>query len=825
MFGILPDGSEALLAELIQDRFDCNVQPFERVKVVDNCDPEPDLQTITTFSPNPDGSQSITIDYTVTDASGNSNQEIYTYIDGGRDIELPSISRVIVRSFQGGFIRDTIPITEDFRTDTFPCATTLVGLPYDELIVTDNCDPEPNLTVAIDSTFTADGSLISTLTITAADINGNINQKSYTYVISGDTEGPALNCSLSSVRIELNDSREFIPSKDNLNIFATDDCGGDIRYEFEPAVVTSIGSTLVKITATDANGNSSECNVEVFIEGLPCDLAITSVGGRAASCLGDATGSLIVLASTSNGALEYSIDGSNFQTSNIFENLLPETYEITVREVQNPTCSVSDSFTIISDVDDEAPKIFAVLTDSSEILLSEVIQESYSCGELPFVEIKAIDGCDPNPSINVMRNSILLDDGVLRFSLTITTTDADNNENQESYVYHVIPDQAPQIFAVLTDGSEVLLSEVIQENYDCAEEAFIGLKAIDDCGPNPSIEIITDSILLSNGALFVNLTINTTDASGNEYQETYAYSITDIEAPQILAVQVNVIEENGEEIMLRDTIPFSEIMVDTSFLYTCNSSPLDPYNRIISIDNCDASTNALRTTNIKPVIDSSGNTVPITTVTYRASDASGNTAVDSIRYLSVLNEEAPIFTFCPRTPIIINLGGDNEVFVPSVGENIPAIAEDSCDGQELTYTYEPAEITEPGIYQIDIVAIDSEGNESEPCNIILNVINNINDSPYDNKQSLREKGDLEISLYPNPFYRQANLQVTLSQASDLEISVRDTNGKTVYQMNYDNVEIGQSRFKLDLEQLNQGIYFLSIKTANNQQTIRLMMVQ
>ncbi|MEM6698757.1 MAG: hypothetical protein AAF599_10205, partial [Bacteroidota bacterium] len=771
MFGVLPDGTEAPLVDLIQERFDCKVQPFESVKVIDNCDPEPELETITTVSPNPDGSQNITIDYTVTDQSGNSNREVYSYIDGGRDLEVPSISRVIVRPFQGGFIRDTILITDNFRTDTFPCTTTLVALPYDELIVEDNCDPEPDLNIRIDSTFASNGALISTLTITAADINGNINQKTYTYVIDGDTEGPELNCSLSSVRFGLDDTGVFIPNKDNLNLFATDDCGGEISYEFEPAIVSNVGSNIVKVIATDEKGNASECNVEVFIDGPPCDLSITSVGGRAASCLGDATGSLIILASSSNSTLEYSIDGINFQMSNVFENLFPETYEIAVREVSNPACRVSDFFTIITDADDEAPRVIAVLADGTEALLAESIQESYSCGELPFTELKAVDDCDPSPSIDIMRSSSTLADGTLRFDLMISTTDAKGNENRESYIYDVIPDDAPQIFAVLADGSERLLSEVIQENYDCNEPTFTTLKTIDDCDPNPSIEIITDSMLLSNGALFVSLKITTFDSRGNENQESYAYSVTDTEAPQIFAIQISTVEENGEEINIRDTIPFSDIEVDPSFVYLCNTSPLDSYSRIIAIDNCDASTTALRTANIRQIIDSTGIVLSNTSITYRASDASGNTTVDSIRYLSALNEDAPVFTSCPRTPVIIRLGEEEDVFIPVVGENIPASAEDSCDGAELTYVYEPAEVTELGVSEITIIAIDSDGNESEPCVVIVNVISNINDTPVDIIQARPERDGLQIGVHPNPSNNQTNLALNLSQKDNVKIII------------------------------------------------------
>ncbi|MEM8525737.1 MAG: T9SS type A sorting domain-containing protein [Bacteroidota bacterium] len=825
MFGILPDGTEAPLSELIQERFDCNEQPFDSVRVVDNCDPEPSINTVTTLTLNPDGSQNIIIDYTVRDASGNENQEVYSYVDGGEDRQLPVISRVVARSVQGSTIRDTIPINSDFRTDVFPCTTTAVPLPYEELLVEDNCDPDPDLTITIDTTFDTNGSLVSRLLITAEDINGNINQKSYTYIIEADTEAPQLNCSLNSVRFALDDTRTFIPNKDNLNIFAFDDCSSEINYEFEPAIITRTGSNIVNVMVSDAAGNSSVCAVEVFIEGLPCDLAIDNVGGQAASCLGDASGSLIILTSGANGVLEYSIDGTNFQSSNVFNNLLPKTYEILAREAENPNCVATASFTIITDADDEAPVILAALEDESEVLLSEFLQETYSCGERPFLDIKVADNCDLDPSLEITIDSTLLEDGSLRFNLIINSLDTNNNQTEESYEYIILADEAPQIFAVLTDGSRVLLSEALQATYDCAAVPFTDLVLIDDCDPNPNLEVTIDSTLRV-GALDIDLRVKATDSKSNVTEATYNYSILDAEAPKIFAISSTAIEENGEEITIRDTIPFSEIMVDTSVINSCGVSPLDSYIRFIAMDNCDEDVVPLRTSNIRTLLqDSDGNDISEITVKYTATDRFGNTSADSVRYLSVTNDDAPVFTECPRAPIIVNLNDlDEPVFVPEVGENIPAIAEDACDGEELTFIYEPTEITTPGVFQISITAVDSDGNESATCTVIVNAIANINDSPNDNISFSNEPDHLDVQLYPNPFYGQTSLQLNLLTSSNLIIEICDINSRVVHTKHHRQIEAGTHKFDLNLNHLDKGVYFLSVKTETGQQNLRFVVL-
>lgn len=59
--------------------------------------------------------------------------------------------------------------------------------------------------------------------------------------------------------------------------------------------------------------------------------SITAATGVSATC-GNANGSISVSASGGSGALEYSIDGTTFQSGNVFSSLLPGTYVITVRD-------------------------------------------------------------------------------------------------------------------------------------------------------------------------------------------------------------------------------------------------------------------------------------------------------------------------------------------------------------------------------------------------------------------------------------------------------------------------------------------------------------
>ena len=65
----------------------------------------------------------------------------------------------------------------------------------------------------------------------------------------------------------------------------------------------------------------------------------------------------MILANCDNCAndLEYSIDGANFQTANIFTGLVPGDYTLTVEEAGGMTCFEEVEFTVGAGVDDEPP--------------------------------------------------------------------------------------------------------------------------------------------------------------------------------------------------------------------------------------------------------------------------------------------------------------------------------------------------------------------------------------------------------------------------------------------------------------------------------------
>jgi gliding motility-associated-like protein len=101
----------------------------------------------------------------------------------------------------------------------------------------------------------------------------------------------------------------------------------------------NLAAGLYTVYCRDING----CDTSMLLVIPQPPQIIASASTVNASCNGGADGKIIVTASGGIGTLQYSIDGTNFQTSNVF-NVLPGTYTVTIKDANN--CSASQSITV-----------------------------------------------------------------------------------------------------------------------------------------------------------------------------------------------------------------------------------------------------------------------------------------------------------------------------------------------------------------------------------------------------------------------------------------------------------------------------------------------
>ncbi|MCE4567096.1 PKD domain-containing protein, partial [Maribellus sp. CM-23] len=118
---------------------------------------------------------------------------------------------------------------------------------------------------------------------------------------------------------------------------------GSLNQQQPQVTFTGTGDIIATLVVTDSKGVESD---PVYVNvSTPAQI---SVGLDTTSVRCDGTlGTITVTASGGTGTLEYSIDGNNFQPSNLFENLTVGNYTITVRDQY--MCENTASIEIIAD--------------------------------------------------------------------------------------------------------------------------------------------------------------------------------------------------------------------------------------------------------------------------------------------------------------------------------------------------------------------------------------------------------------------------------------------------------------------------------------------
>ena len=143
-------------------------------------------------------------------------------------------------------------------------------------------------------------------------------------------------------------------------------------YAFE-VNTTSFGSqtiynNLIKgvytIRVSDFNGCSS--SIMVTLQEPTAPLSILTIPTVDVKCKGDATGKITINATGGTTAYQYSIDGTSFQPSNVFNNLIAKKYTVTVKDAND--CIVTQ------DVEIKEPALKLALTLTSQINLDCTIR-------------------------------------------------------------------------------------------------------------------------------------------------------------------------------------------------------------------------------------------------------------------------------------------------------------------------------------------------------------------------------------------------------------------------------------------------------------------
>ncbi|TQI70620.1 gliding motility-associated-like protein [Gramella sp. Hel_I_59] len=707
------------------------VVDFGMIGATDNCELESVEVTegLTSGSEFPVGTTTVT--YTVTDVAGNTTTESFTVTV--TDNEVPEIN---------------CPANMTIDTET---GVSYAIVDFENATATDNCE------VTVEQTGgPASGSQFeigtTTVTFTATDAAGNTSECSFTVTVE-DNEDPTIVCQDD---IEISNDEDICGAVVEFNTPHGSDNSGEFTVSQTAGLASGetfpVGTTTVSFTATDASGNTSFCSFDVIVtdseapvveemeditvnndpgvcgavvdfgiigatdncelesvevtEGLTSGsefpVGTTTVTYTVTDVAGNTTTESFTVTVNDNEAPEISCPanmtintetGVSYATVNFEDATATDNCEVTVEQTAGPvsgsqfeigtttvTFTATDaagntsecSFTVTVE-DNEDPTI--VCQDDIEISNDEDI-----CGAV--VEFNTPQGSDNSGEFTVSQTAGLASGETFPVgttTVTFTVTDAAGNTSECSFDITVTDDQAPELEAL----------ENITVNNDAgicgAVVTYEAPTATDNC----ELAEVTLTEGMESGSEFpigtTTVTYTATDNNGNTSTSTFTVAVIDNEAPVI---------ECPENITV--TVGFG---IESSIV---------EYSMAQTTDNCSGETITM-TSGI-----ASGEEFPlgVTTITFEATDASGNTSECSFT-VTVEEEPAPAPPAAPEVDVV----------QPSCSEPTGTITVDVQNG--LTYsidgeTYQANGVftnLSPGTY--DVVAQDEFGQLSDLTTIVL----------------------------------------------------------------------------------------------------------
>lgn len=125
------------------------------------------------------------------------------------------------------------------------------------------------------------------------------------------------------------------------------------------------------------------------------------------------------------------------------------------------------------------------------------------------------------------------------------------------------------------------------------------------------------------------------------------------------------------------------------------------------------------------------------------------------------------------------------------------------DGQKdstqmnVTHEYEL-----PGTYHVSLTVTNNQ-NEKFTKTKTVNVLYSINEF---------EKNTIELKLFPNPAKEELFIDYNLTSSTDVEISIYDALGSEVSKIDKFNSTMGKHKTKISTTNLENGLYFIHVKT-------------
>jgi HYR domain len=286
-------------------------------------------------------------------------------------------------------------------------------------------------------------------------------------------------------------------------------------------------------------------------------------------------------------------------------------------------------------------------------------------------------------------------------TVTLSVTDQCQNTSTCTAIVTVVDNTAP----VITCFGDTTVNKDANCTYTMPDMTF-RVTATDACG----IDTVTQSIPLGHvfaaSQTFTNVTLTVIDVNGNQSTCTFKVNFKDVTPPVITGCPANITVYTGIDRTTCNQVATWIPPVATDACTPC-CQPGTPQQTI--------------TGNFAP-----GATFPVgvTTVTYTATDLSGNTST-CVFTVTVIDNTAPVVAGCPAN-VSVNTGAGRPT-CDQVATWTEPTATDNCTATANLVRYRshaPGTTFPVGVTNVKYAFKDAAGNTSDTCRFTVTVIDN-----------------------------------------------------------------------------------------------------
>ncbi len=486
----------------------------------------------------------------------------------------------------------------------------------------------------------------TTVTVSAVDASGNAATPTTFTVTVKDTTAPVITSTPANITLEAANAAGTVA---NFSATASDSVGATVTYSKAPGSVFPIGTTTVKVCATDASGNAATPTTFTVTVSDTTAPVFTSVPGNLVLEATSAAGASASFAATASDAVGATVSYS--QNPGTTFPIGSTTVTVTARDSANNT--ISSSFTVLVK-DTTAP----VITAPANV----VVEATSASGATATFAASVSDAVGASVSYSKNSGTVF---PLGATTVTVNAVDASGNAAAPKTFTITVKDSTAPVITSLPGN------QTLEATSAAGAVANFNATATDTTGATVTYSVAAGSVFPVGATTVV---VTATDAAGNKTTGSFTVTVKDTTKPVITAPANLVIEA------------------------TSTAGATVNYSASVS-DNVGATLTASK---------ASGTVFPIgtTTVTLNATDAAGNAAVAKTFTVTVRDTSGPVLTLPGN--IVAEASCNDGAKVTFAASAVDAVS----GARSVSYSRTSGSWFPMGVTTVTVTSTDALGNKS-----------------------------------------------------------------------------------------------------------------